>query len=447
MKKIISSTILLLVFNFSFSQYIEGKVLDVETNKPIEGVHVYMNEIGKGTMTNDKGNYYLKFPFVKVKSAVIRFSHVGYKKIEIPYNPKKKEYSVYLRANTELLEEVQLVEKRKLKPFLRFETLTEMKKGVFSFASFFKEGKFYVIGGNSSYTEDRFKKLLDENHEVTLGEMIRKGVNLSSDKLNGSLQVYNLETDSWTFDKDKFRKRAHHRINVVDNQAFILGGKRLSKTKKTEYLDDKIEIFDLVDKNVDVDDTNPHQAVDFASFVYKGNIITMGGSIKENKLNIKQYTNKVYSFNVESGLWYHIGNMPEPKETQGQLIGDKYYLIGGFDGRSLASIESFDLKTGRWKREGVLFTEMAKPALTSHKDTIYIFENGKLITYNTFSKEITEYLIEIYLSNSELIFHNDKLYIIGGVKENVYSSFPSRRVYSIDILELNKTEINNFKTI
>ena len=72
MKKIISSTILLLVFNFSFSQYIEGKVLDVETNKPIEGVHVYMNEIGKGTMTNDKGNYYLKFPFVKVKSAVIR---------------------------------------------------------------------------------------------------------------------------------------------------------------------------------------------------------------------------------------------------------------------------------------------------------------------------------------------------------------------------------------
>ena len=44
---------------FSFSQYIEGKVLDANTNEPIEGVNVYMKGINRGAITNERANYYL----------------------------------------------------------------------------------------------------------------------------------------------------------------------------------------------------------------------------------------------------------------------------------------------------------------------------------------------------------------------------------------------------
>ncbi len=62
------------------------------------------------------------------------------------------------------------------------------------------------------------------------------------------------------------------------------------KVEKREYLDDKIEIVDLKTNSIKVDATNPHQAVDFASLVYKNNLIVMGGSIKQNNLGVKQYS-------------------------------------------------------------------------------------------------------------------------------------------------------------
>ena len=107
MKKILLVSCLLLISLSSFSQYIEGKVLDAETNQPIEGVHVIMKSINRGTLTNSKGNFYLKFPVRIIKSDVIKFSHLTYGTVEIPYIQKKKNYSVYLQLDVTKLQEVE----------------------------------------------------------------------------------------------------------------------------------------------------------------------------------------------------------------------------------------------------------------------------------------------------------------------------------------------------
>ncbi len=57
--------------------------------------------------------------------------------------------------------------------------------------------------------------------------------------------------------------------------------------------------------------------------------------------------------------------MPVAKETKGILVNDKFYLIGGYNGKAPFSIESYNLKTGKWKKEGELFYGISKPALTS----------------------------------------------------------------------------------
>jgi hypothetical protein len=82
-------------------------------------------------------------------------------------------------------------------------------------------------------------------------------------------------------------------------------------------------VFDIKSQTVTIDNTNPHQASEFASFTHKSNIIIMGGSIKMKENGSKEYSTKVHSFDINSGYWYELADMPTAKETNGILIRTK----------------------------------------------------------------------------------------------------------------------------
>ncbi|TDO94546.1 hypothetical protein [Flavobacterium sp. 245] len=54
-----------------------------------------------------------------------------------------------------------------------------------------------------------------------------------------------------------------------------------------EYIQDKIEVLNINDQAIQVDNTNPHQAANFASFSYKDNIIVMGGYLRTGNKGVK----------------------------------------------------------------------------------------------------------------------------------------------------------------
>jgi len=451
MKKITLFLIFSLSTFLSFSQYIEGKVVDANTNKPIEGVNVYMEGINRGAVTNEKGNYYLKFPYVIVKNDIIRFSHIAYKELEVPYVQKKKNYSVRLIIDLKKLEEVKISQKRNLKKYINYKKLSQMKSGVHSFGSLLKGGKIYVVGGDASVSEDGFMKTLEyysdlENFAEFLDRASRAGSS-SMHKYNNDLQLYDIKNDSWIKLKSKFKKRAYHNLNYYNHKIYVVGGKNISANGKFEYLDDKIEVFDLGTENIVIDNTNPHQAVNFASFTYKGNIIVMGGSVKKKRNGFKEYSNKIHLYNLKAGTWFELGNMPVAKELKGVLIGDKIYIFGGFNKKPFSGLETYDLLTQKWEKEGSLFYGVAKPAITHNNAIIYFYDNGKISTYNVLTKELNEYLIDLSVKGSEMYYENNTLYILGGFVSNSYSYQPSSNLYSIDINEFNKTRIHNSKTL
>lgn len=431
----------------TFSQYIEGKVVDATTNKPIEGVHVFVKGINRGTLTNEKGNYYLKFPYIVIKKDIIRFSHIAYEELEIPYVSSKKNYKVYLKGDLKKLEEIRISGERNLKKLISYKKLSPMKSGVHSFGSFLKDDKIYVIGGDASYKQNDLKKILDyDDPNKPITDFFKTGRNFKKESFSGDLQTYSIKNDTWFKSKLKFKKRAYHNLNYYNNKIFVLGGKNIAASGKFEYLDDKIEILNLETNTLEIDHTNPHQGVSFASFTYKDNIIVLGGSIKKKRNGFKEYSNKVHLFNFNTGKWYQIASMPIAKEVKGVLIKDKIYLIGGFNKKPLASIESFDLITQKWKKEGELFYGISEPAITHLNNVIYLFDDGKISTYNILTKELNEYLIDLSLEASELYTVNNKLFILGGLRSNDYSQFPSKGLFSIDISEFNNTKINYSKT-
>ena len=140
-------------------------------------------------------------------------------------------------------------------------------------------------------------------------------------------------------------------------------------------------------------------------------------------------------------------DLPIAKETNGVLIQDKIYLIGGFNTNPLSTMESFDLLTEKWNVEGELFYGINNPAIAQNDGIIYFFENEKIFTYNTNTKQLKEFSINLPMKASKFYFSNNKLYLLGGYIENYYSKFPSANLFSIDIDEFENTKPNRIKTL
>ena len=450
MKRTILSLLFLFTIQFSFAQYIKGTVSDGTTKKPLKNVHVYIKNKEQVTLTNTFGKFRLNLSSQIKFNDTIFFSFIGYKTQKLIFSKNKKNYSVSLVKDALKLDNVALVWERKLKPRLHYKKLTPMKRGLFSFGSLLKDDKIYVIGGAASIIIDEMKKSFDYDPENFEGMVLSgriKPNNFSREIYRGDLNVYDIKLDTWEVTDKMFRKRAFHNLNNYDNKIYVVGGKTLSMGRKYEYLENKIEIFDQDDKNIIIDDTNPHQAVDFASFTYKDKIIMMGGSTKMKKNGKREYSNKVHLYDLKSGLWYELATMPLAKETKGVLIDDKVYLLGGFNEKPLTEIESFDLISGKWKKEGDLFKGISTPAITHKDEMVYLYDEGKLVTFNIKTKELKQFLIDLDLKSSKLYYTNSKLYILGGFRENSYSTIPSKALYSIDLKEFETTNIHKSKKL
>jgi len=447
--------ILLLFFSaIVYGQNVQGRVFDASTNAPLKGVHVYINN-NKGTHTDKNGKFKLKLNIRANDS--IYFSHVGFQAKRISITEFKQNSVVFLTSKRVDLEEVSL-KKVKLNSRIAYEKLASMPKRLHNFSAVLVGNDIFVFGGDLSEYSDGIVKAFNDDPSLDYRldndfERIMKRASTkaySNESYNKSLFVYNLDSNTWEISKSKLNKRAYHQA-VYDKKrekVYVLGGKRLSGNARYEYLANDVEIFNLNNDQVKLDETNPHQAINFASFIYKDRLLVFGGAIKQQKQNgAKVFSDKISFLNLKTGLWYNVTKMPVAKETSGVLIGDLVYFIGGNNGKPLKTIETFNLITGKWKILGNLFDATSKPALTYHNDTIFIYNEGKILTLNIKTHTLREYYISLINTKSNIFYSNERLYIIGGLEDKKYSREPLNTLVSFDIKEFAKTKVKNEKKL
>jgi len=433
-----------------FSQTQKGFVFSTN-NEPLEDVNIFAVNSKTGTLTNKNGEFSTT-AFSNLKAdEILEFSHIGYTtvKYSLQYLAKHK-FKIYLEESIQNLSEVAIAPNAKLKTSLSFNNLSQLKNPVFSFGSFLKDGKIYISGGDAYSDINYFEKGRSEKAVYDATDYLSE-INYNSQKRHYKkyLSIYDIETNTWETSKVNLKARGYHNLHYYNGLLYVLGGKRISvnSVSSWEYLEDQIEVIDLDKQSVKLDNTNPHQAVDFASFTYKDNIIVMGGSLKRSEKDIKEFTNKVHLYNITSGNWYELDPMPTAKETTGILINDKIYLIGGNDGKPISEIETFDLITEKWEKEGELLSELERPAIAYHENIIYFFEDQKMHTYNIQTKQLKEYEINIELKYSAMHYFNGKLYLLGGRFENSYSKVPSSKAFSVDLEEFKNTRPTRIKNL
>lgn len=413
-----------------------GLVVDEKTNDPLVAVSISLNSRETAIVTNEKGEFDLKNLFPTNENDTLHFSHISYKAKSISISElKKKNYVVNLSKKDQPLGQVTVTSERFVPDSLiQYKELAHMQDGAGSLGSVLVGDKIYVIGGDNSTIED------SKSFAVTSVGV--KSGHFKYENYSSKLQVYDIRNNKWKTSNLKFRKRAYHNIHYRDGKIYVLGGKRYSKNHKYEYLDDTIEIYDIDKDSILVDNTNPHQAVNFASFIYEDNIIVIGGSTKVHPSKRKEFTHKVHLLNLKTGYWYEMDGIPvdHAKETKGVIIDNMIYLIGGSKGWPLKYINTYNVSTGEYKQDRVLPYGLERPAM-AYKDTvIYIFESNKLHTYNIKTKELKLYPIDLPFAASEMFYKDEMLYILGGSYSNEGSSTPSDRLYCIDLSEFERAK-------
>jgi hypothetical protein len=438
----------LLIFFFistnTDAQVIKGIILDNVSEEPIIDAYVFFKNTNTGTHTNKKGRFNLKLPQNNRRADTLTISHINYLTKEIINPVFTGRDSVFLQSKANILSEVQIKQNKKLKRKLGYKKMRSIPIGIYNFASFIKDGEIYILSGDISYLVDAYQKAIQDYPYLNFYELqMRVMENQTMMSYSDKIMIYDIKTDSWKTENDKLIKRASHTVNHIGGKAYITGGKRLSDNRYFEMLVNKIEVYDLNTKKIEIDKTNPHQSVNSASFSYNDNIIIMGGSVKKNKLDKKTFSDKVHVFDTKTGLWYDLASMPSPKETSGVLINDKIYLFGGYNNEQLDDLESYDLKTGKWKIEGKLFDKIGIPAIASNgDDTVYFYSNGKLNLYNVKTRILKQYLIDLFIESSKIQYFENKLYLLGGYNATRYEISPSSAVYSIDLDELDNSRVH-----
>lgn len=321
------------------SQSIRGQVLNSQNN-PLIGASIIVNRIGIGTTTNEKGEYNLNYNIKISESDSITFSFIGYISQKLTISElKKKNFIVGLTESVQPIKEVSItIEKKHLKLQIAYKKLESLKYGLYSFGAILIDDKIWVVGGDKSYQSGR-----------GLRPMFSTKPSFSYESYSDKLCIYDIQTNKWIESNQKFSKRAYHNIQYYNGKVYIIGGKKLSTNRIKEYLADEVEVYSIKDSNILTDNTNPHQAVNFASFVYKDNLIVMGGSTKLTRFEEKICTNKAHLLNLKTGLWYELNDIPIAMETKGILVNNTIFLVGGFNTKPLDRIVTYNITTGEWR--------------------------------------------------------------------------------------------------
>ncbi|WP_369615107.1 carboxypeptidase-like regulatory domain-containing protein [Flavobacterium sp. CFS9] len=434
----------------SIAQNINGVVISQKDNLPLENTNIHALSSNVGTITDENGKFSIKLLSKYDKEEVLEFSHLGYatKRMSLSYLTKQN-FIVLLEENTENLSGVTIASNSKLKTKISFNSLAPLKYPIFSFGSFLKEDKIYVSGGDAYSEIDQLAKVRAKKADPNFQDYIAEAQNAGKRHYKKYLAIYDIKNNTWETQDLKLQPRAYHNIHFYNNLIYVLGGKKIlvNKISSWEYLQDKIEVVDLDKKSIKTDKTNPHQAADFASFSYNDNIIVAGGSVKRDENDKKDFTDKMHLYNITSGYWYELPSMLTAKETTGILIDNKIYFIGGYNGKPLSQIETFDLTTEKWGFPGELFTPLERPAIAYNNNIIYFFEDRKIYTYELKTKQLKEFEIELESKRAAMYYNNNKLYILGGRIDNSYSQVPSSKVYSVDINEFETTKPNKIKSL
>ena len=223
---------------------------------------------------------------------------------------------------------------------------------------------------------------------------------------------YDTELNTWStiIPDNELADKRYANGEVIGNSLYLFNGSN-SFTGEQNNL---VEIVNLETNEVTYGAENPLSRNEAGSASDGSNIFVFGGETSNDTC-----TNKLYSYNISSDVWTMLDDMPTPQTTRGEIINDKIYVIGGYNGSVSNIIDIYNIENNEWESQFIMPDGVSANSLAVHNDLIFIigdYIDLDRINYFDTSNEVfisvDNNMIGRRHSDAEVIDNN--IYLIGG---------------------------------
>ena len=151
---------------------------------------------------------------------------------------------------------------------------------------------------------------------------------------------YNPDEDSWEMFGENLLKRRYTTAEFVDGNIYLFNGYNGISASDT------VEIINTETGEVSYSATNPYPVWYGGSAVWDDKIYVFGGQ------NENGYSNHLYEFNPADESWTRLADMPDSKNTNGQVVNGILYTLGGYNGSVSSHINAYNIEQNTWETVG-----------------------------------------------------------------------------------------------
>ena len=169
---------------------------------------------------------------------------------------------------------------------------------------------------------------------------------------------YDPVKDEWTVLSEKLSKKwGANAVHIPGTEEILIFNGRMYADKETgtksTQLNTRIESFNTRTGEIRQLGENPYPRYGAGAAWHQGKIIVFGGANSVYSQKKESYSAEVFEMDPQTLAFEKLTELPEPSQTQGAIIDEVLYVIGGYQaGISLATIYAFNLKTGQWSDAG-----------------------------------------------------------------------------------------------
>lgn len=228
---------------------------------------------------------------------------------------------------------------------------------------------------------------------------------------SSSVEKYDITYNIWTEFATDLIPRRYSSAEYVEsqNKIYIFNGDTYADNSYT----DTVEIVDITTGEISYSATNPYPVEYGGSAVWNDKIYLFGGS------NGSVNSDRLYEFDPAINTWTRLPDMPEAKQTNGEIIDGVLYVFGGYYGTTSKRIDSYDIANSTWSYIDDMPEGISAHAITKSDNNIWIvgsYDNIQLLAiYNVETNDFIQLSSNMVgRRHAGTCIAQDNLYVFGG---------------------------------
>jgi len=178
------------------------------------------------------------------------------------------------------------------------------------------------------------------------------------------VERYDIVTNTWTIFATGLIPRRYCSAEYISSQdkIYVFNGDTYSNSTFT----DTVEIIDVQTGEISYSAANPYPVKYGGSAVWNDKIYLFGGGKSIG------FSNRLYEFDPASLVWTRLPDMPEAKQTNGEIIDGVLYVFGGYDGSTSKRIDAYNIQNSTWTSLGDMPVGISTHAAAKSGENIWL---------------------------------------------------------------------------